>query len=316
MCGIFGMVNGSQDKLKLLALLNQDRGTDSTGFYNGTDICKYIKKSSVALSYVPDSFFNSTYIFGHTRFSTHGEITKNNSHPYRIGNIVGAHNGVISNFEVLKEKYNLNYDVDSQIIFYYLANGLPLSDLYGSIAIWYTDKNKPGYLYLLRNNNSPLHYLRTEKAFYFSSDDADLAIAFAERYTVYEVESGQLYEVNLKTLEIIKTPYKMKGYYDYGVYSNGRCNYNSYRGTYLPSQNPIHGITDVMSQSDFSHTQFDEEFYCYECNALLMRNEVHRTAEGYFECKLCGFEVTEYGTSDDIKFTEIIEDETVPEDME
>src|SRR5271166_1879661 len=42
-------------------------------------------------------YAQSNLIFGHSRFATQGAITLSNSHPFKIGRIIGAHNGVIYN---------------------------------------------------------------------------------------------------------------------------------------------------------------------------------------------------------------------------
>lgn len=57
---------------------------------------------------------------GHTRWATHGEVNKINAHPHKVGKITLIHNGIIENYqdiknEVVKEGYKFKSKTDSEI---------------------------------------------------------------------------------------------------------------------------------------------------------------------------------------------------------
>lgn len=131
----------------------------------------------------PMQYFGSQIMCGHTRNASVGATNIDNAHPFTIGGIVGAHNGRVSNFWELKNKYKEKYpevdkfDVDSQIIFWLLdtfgKDGL--SQVEGRASAWWIDESEMNRINLWVWNQD-LHYsLKPFPA--FSSDGEHLKVA-------------------------------------------------------------------------------------------------------------------------------------------
>jgi glutamine---fructose-6-phosphate transaminase (isomerizing) len=142
MCGIVGYI-GHRDAVDyLVAGLRrlEYRGYDSAGVAVATSsgelgICKSAGRIERLAACLAEQSLAGYVGIGHTRWATHGAPTDANAHPHLGGDgvLALAHNGVIENFQPLKQRlqregYQFRSDTDSEVIAHLIASrlkGLP-----------------------------------------------------------------------------------------------------------------------------------------------------------------------------------------------
>ena len=149
---------------------------------------------------------------GHTRWATHGEPSEKNAHPHCSDdhNVIGVHNGIIENYQELKEKllrhgYTFYSQTDTEVavklIDYYEKkyNQGPLYSLThamqrirGSYALAVMFKNYPDTIYAARKD-SPMVIGIAEGASYLASDVTPI-LNYTK--TVYFIGNEQVAELN------------------------------------------------------------------------------------------------------------------------
>lgn len=108
MCGIIGYSGREQAVPVLISSLKrlEYRGYDSAGIavFNRRKIEIYKDKGRIADLEKNIPQVSGTVGIGHTRWATQGKPDKANAHPHKSGNIAVVHNGIIENYQELKDK--------------------------------------------------------------------------------------------------------------------------------------------------------------------------------------------------------------------
>ncbi len=126
MCGIVGYAGKTNVIKNIMTGLKslEYRGYDSSGIAyldknNNIKIYKkvgQIKNLDQILNYEDEASLG----ISHTRWATHGGVTDTNAHPHNQGKITLVHNGIIENYEELKQElekegYNFKSSTDSEV---------------------------------------------------------------------------------------------------------------------------------------------------------------------------------------------------------
>lgn len=254
MCGIYGIAKTptpyTKKQLKLasnilreIAIDSETRGSHSSG------IAKVGLSTRVYKSLLPSSKFvktkdfksalkslkdESTILLGHTRFATDGAIVKTNAHPFRIGDVVGAHNGCVYNIEEMKTKLDKQCPVDSQLIFKSINESDNIQD-----AVKYFDsdfalsfvKNNPFVLHLCRESNRPLYvaYIPSLQTLYYASEEGFIDDALDKYNTdgdIFSLNTNTLYSFDVNKFTSLQTNVdKVEFEYESRVYQRPIYNY-------------------------------------------------------------------------------------------
>lgn len=178
MCGIVGYIGYQNSKEILLNGLEklEYRGYDSAGIAtrNDNEVTVTKAKGRIAeLRREADNEIDGQTGIGHTRWATHGIPNYENSHPHQSTSerFTLVHNGVIENYEELKEEYIPNVtlvsDTDTEVIVqlveHFSETGLSTKEaftkvvslLHGSYALGLLDREDSETIYVAKNK-SPL----------------------------------------------------------------------------------------------------------------------------------------------------------------
>lgn len=250
MCGIVGYTGRESvtdqilDSLELL----EYRGYDSAGLatLNGQTgkiklrkcagrvndlrgICKKDKKIS-------------TCGIGHTRWATHGGVSDENAHPHRCGDVLLVHNGIVENYEELKDHFMLHKELKSQTdtevvaaVLNRLYQGDPheairktVQYLKGTFALVIMFADQPDVIYAIRNV-SPIVAAYSGNGTMLASDVVALGAAAKQYMVVPEYMIMELHRDEIKLFDLNGKPHQTEFIdIDWDTTRSGKGNYPFY----------------------------------------------------------------------------------------
>ena len=242
MCGIVGYVGTEQASPILLAGLSklEYRGYDSAGIAirneDTGDIT--VVKAKGRLKILSEKTNEGHAVpgtcgIGHTRWATHGEPSENNAHPHCTDDksVVLVHNGIIENYQELKDKliksgYAFYSQTDTEIAvklvdYYYRKTGTPLEAISramlrirGSYAFGIMFHDHPGKIFAARKD-SPLIIGKSQTGCLIASDvpailDKTRNVYYIGNHEIAELSQDEIHFYNIDREEIQKEQVEIK----------------------------------------------------------------------------------------------------------
>jgi glucosamine--fructose-6-phosphate aminotransferase (isomerizing) len=337
MCGIAGIVSLGDVTEKLMdAIKNLEyRGYDSCGMamINGTGKAA-VRKNVGAVDEVRDRerFYELRGNIGiaHTRWATHGGVTKENAHPHVScdGDFVITHNGIISNYQALRQRLEksghvFRSETDTESIVHlieerYKKSGnveaaftAAMKDLDGTFAVALISRHEPDRIYCARNE-SPLIIGVGTDANYIGSDfnafvaytktalimdDHEYAVVTHDSYALKSIATGE--PIRRDVQEILWDP---------EMAQKGGFPHYMLKEIYEQPQ-VIHGALDI-----------DREAVRHLAQAIVDADRVYLTGVGttYYVVQLAQYYFSRYAgftpnivSSDEFKFLATVDEKTL-----
>ena len=224
MCGIVGYTGKQSVAKQILDALEllEYRGYDSAGMAivdetNGqVQIRKRAGRVADLVKVWKANPVNGICGIGHTRWATHGGVSDVNAHPHRAGRVTLVHNGIIENYEELKDHFGLAdeliSDTDSEVVAAVLNRfytGDPHEALFqtvkclkGTFALVVIFDDIPDVIFAIRNV-SPIVAAYREDGTMLASDVAALggqatSYMVVPEYHVVELHTDDIRVYNMK----------------------------------------------------------------------------------------------------------------------
>ena len=266
MCGILGYVGKNNKGVESVynGLKNLEyRGYDSAGIAYVSDNKLNIIKEKGRIDNLKESLdFNelSNLAIGHTRWATHGAVTKENAHPHHYEDITIVHNGIIENYielkkELIKKGYQFKSETDTEVAC------VLLNDLYkkhndinkaiiefqdkavGAYAIGLIKNDDYNHLYAIKKN-SPL-IIGLGKDENFIASDVPAIINYTNKYIT--LEDGDFAKISSDNIKLFnkdnKEVKRSEKVFEGDALSISKCGYDHFM------QKEIYEEPDVIKKT-------------------------------------------------------------------
>ncbi|MGN0516595.1 glutamine--fructose-6-phosphate transaminase (isomerizing) [Eubacterium sp.] len=337
MCGIIGYTGSLDASGKLIKGLKslEYRGYDSAGIavYNSelNEVIIAKSKGRVAQLEAKANGISGNTGIGHTRWATHGNVSDTNSHPHKFGNVTLVHNGIIENYESIKNQIGvtgkLKSQTDTEVVAalidnYYQIGSNPsnaiikaIKEIKGTFALGIMFDDIPNKIYAVRNV-SPIVCCTNDDGAYIASDITaigeyskkyfvlpELAIAEISRdgFNIYDFNGNQ---VDIEYIEL-----------DWDINSSGKKDFPFYMEKEITEQPAaIQRIINDYVKNDLPCFDIDDRLFSDFDSITIVAcgTAMHAGLIGkYLIEKLCRIPVNVCVASEYMYSTPIVNDRTL-----
>lgn len=338
MCGIIGYTGYSEARGILLKGLKtlEYRGYDSAGisvYHPDFNECLTVKcKGRVEdLEKKAVDIKGKTGI-GHTRWATHGGVSDENSHPHKFGGVTVVHNGIIENYETIKNTLNvadkLKSQTDSEVAAALIercydgnaekAIAAAVKKLTGTYAFAVMFDSIPDTIYAVRNV-SPIVCCQNDDGAYIASDIMAIGEYSNEYFVLPEFSIAKITKDNIEVkdfdgndvgIEMLELNWDIK--------NNGKCGYPFYMEKEIMEQPDVIEKTIISrvknNLPDFSRDNIDEKIFkdCKSISVIACGTAMHAGLIGkYLIESVCSVPVSVYMASEYMYTNPIVNEDTL-----
>ena len=228
---------------------------------------------------------------GHTRLATTGDVCKRNAHPFRRGNILGTHNGWVTNWNDFNGGRDL--EVDSEAIFKQLKKHdndykKAFKKLAGVFALAWTQLLDNDYQLFLATDGNPLHicYVADLKTYFWASTKEALTIVLSSHYVKNKVQfiaDGDCLRIDSNLAKSIDSIAFKKDRYT--SYSASEYTNSTYKQTCDTCKSKW-----IDCRCDFEDTDNDTPplaLYCDDCAFEIIQTGAYDYKNGAVFCSSC-----------------------------
>lgn len=338
MCGIIGYTGYSDARGILLKGLKalEYRGYDSAGisvYHKDFKECLTAKcKGRVEDLEKKTSDIRGNTGIGHTRWATHGGVSDANSHPHKFGNVTVVHNGIIENYETIKNTLNiadkLKSQTDSEVAAALIDrcfNGNPeqaiidaVKKLSGTYAFAVMFDSVPDTIYAVRNV-SPIVCCKNDDGAYIASDIMAIGSYSEDYFVLPEFSIAKITKSGFEICDFNRNPIEPEMLkLDWDIKNNGKCGYPFYMEKEILEQPEVIEKTIASrikdSLPDFTNDKVDDSIFthCKSISVIACGTAMHAGLIGKQLIEsICAVPVSVYMASEFMYGNPIINDDTL-----